>query len=1373
MNNLTKYIAVSCAAILVSLFMSEAKAATVSDETSDNTAASGVITNGVIDLDVPNYLVRYLYRDPDVDEVKLDHWYDGWGLMLYWNPDMLWPTSSYTGYGRINDALGHRIPVSIKGLGMAVSKDFTKSSAVRAGINYSQVSTREMSQLKRLNVSLDYVWNLSNTYYGYDLHRANEWLLTMGAKAGMVSGHDIFGAAQMGLQYRKNIANNMSFFIEPQFAIFSDDYDRSSTFHDVDLGLNALVGLYFRLTKPQLQVLEENGSLLANSFFQAYSGFARNDATSHTYDGLKPMGRRHINFGFGGGVWFNPSIAARLGYFENVGGIGLTATDHPNGKLRYQTLRGGRAELIVSPLSVFGTTPYIGRIGWEISGGIEAGQIRKHGQLYNNRGTDNTFTAPFVGITLGSQLKYFLSDHYALFLEGRLSNPSFKADAEPGITGAGAGERLNEAMFSTAAGLEYYVSSFARYRRWAHGDTHQARSIDRLLMFNRLFLEGAIGGGHPVHWGEAFRNALAPQAALALGINFNDYHGARLRGSLIGQRNYSYLNEYKWHSKVGVDYMLNLTNLWWGTDVTGTRWSDIYLFAGPTLQVHPRHLDDPEVFFKSMGVGGEFGAQFTRRILPGLDIFVEPRYEVNQKSSNRWDLMAGFKLHQWQERNEQYVDSLKQHANTWFLEVAPGIGSQLTASREGIKDAFKRPDFSGKIGVGYRFNPYSSVRVTSALWLYDGPKAVPAIFNRIGNKLFDTNNKASWKGKSYGRADAEVAVDYMANITNLWYGVNPYRRFNVRAFAGPTFSPMNFLSSDSKSHKLGVGFEAGLQGTYSVADNIDILLEPRAETFFNDKSRRERGDLYAGVIFYNQRGLLPRKGYNPTDIDDHKTWFMELAGGLSFAPTGRRGGSVLSHIDPVGHVGVGMHVNNYSSVRGRGSLTYVRNYTHTAEKRHYIPEVSLDYMHNISNQIMGVNPYRRFDLNLFAGPVAYIAGLRTLDLDFDWGFNAGAQLAWHINNCWDLFGEPRIVFCDDNATRYEVLGGLAYRFNRNALKKANLNVTDKLFTQFLMGGQIFSVDAVDDFKKNARWLDYDYRLGYHLNGLVGVQAGIFADRARVASRKAIEEFGVRGEVALSMLNLVNPSYNVYENRWNWTASAGVDVSRLRGARHHRSWGGTAATQLQYRVLDNAWALFELRARTVNHDGLSIPVTAQIGMQYDFKSAKHELSETSDYYVMGGLGLFDAKGGAYELGFGYDASPVHGVRVMGAAGVVNVPGAGKWLSIEPDYVLNVTNMMFGHDDDTRHLDFSVLAGLSYTMRGAGAALRNHNLSQLFHVQSQMGVNFGAQLSYNLNKSLAIYTEPRFTLLGSKSDMIPTKSDCLNLFTTLGVKYYLAK
>ena len=119
---------------------------------------------------------------------------------------------------------------------------------------------------------MDYLWNLSNTYYGYDLHRTTEWLLTGGVKAGkLLDQGDMFYSINLGAQFRKNISNDWSFFIEPQFAFFTDRYDNNENYgslniYEVDPGANLLVGLYFRMGQPKMQILEHENDILGNSW---------------------------------------------------------------------------------------------------------------------------------------------------------------------------------------------------------------------------------------------------------------------------------------------------------------------------------------------------------------------------------------------------------------------------------------------------------------------------------------------------------------------------------------------------------------------------------------------------------------------------------------------------------------------------------------------------------------------------------------------------------------------------------------------------------------------------------------------------------------------------------------------------------------------------------------------------------------------------------------------------------------------------------------------------------------------------------------------------------------------------------------------------
>lgn len=2120
-SKLKQCIAASCAFLLASSFMFEAKAAVASDKTEAATSAES-LNPGTIDLDVPAYLVRYLYREPDADSLQMKKWYKGWGMMLYWNPDFLPYQSNYA------DQLADRLGMSATGVGFAISKDLNKFSAIRIGANLSSVNIVNAAggdplKLKRFNVSLDYLWNLSSTYYGYDLHRTDEWLLTMGVKGGrLFSGYqksegshsDYIGSVNMGLQYRKNIANDMSFFIEPQFAFFSDKYDGKTSFYEVDPGLNLLVGLYFRLGQPKMQILESENEIIKNLFFQAYGGRAVGRET-FAFTDMKKDGynKAHMNFGFNVGSWLNPSLAVRLGYFENIMGIGRSDARVARGlaPTSRQTYRGGRVEFVLNPLTIITNNPSLRRFGWDVSVGYEAGNINKHTSNYNNTWTDAEFnkneTNPKAngnhvnyfahGVTFGTQLKYYMSKNYAFFLDARYSNPGYSAEAKDGLTTSG---DLSEKVLSWAVGMEYYISTFNRYSRFTKGDKHESREIQRLTNKKRWYTEIAAGIGEPTHWGENFKARRAMLGGVALGVNYNDIHGLRMRANLA--RKYfakSYVPGVTnlipgdtYAIGLGVDYMLNVTNLWWGTEDNDFRWSDIYLFAGPTFRVSPHELRKS---FTSRNVFGlEVGAQFTRRLSRSVELFLEPRYEYNVHESNdqlkpfmagnRWDLMAGIKMYQWREKNyhyrdsiaghdrrswfmevsggagmdvtgnttdlknrmkeldadlrlglgyrinpissmrfnmaytqyawgfgknydgnqngkkgfefsldymanalntwygnnphrffqlfgyagvlvnpedvleskctediaydwrfgveagaqlivapfnnvsffveprvsyylsdyitkrgseltkgkrdehfdlyagvifynqpehlefrgykptdadsarfwyyemgagtsvtpsgatdgvmntmsasaslalghylssyssvrlraainqfkdakymgysdkfstgvgidylynlsnkmmginpyrrfdlsvfggptmeyrnsdisdndrwlltlnvgsqlawhvnnyidifaegravmpvkrmnadsetsrkvghtryealaglklyqnktktAQYSDSLSQHANTWFVEVAGGAGKTLKVGNNAEMPAQKDLDGTGKLAVGYRFNPISSLRFSAMGWannkrynhgnisfdymadllnlwygvnpyrrvnfrgyfgptlrfdnvtdpqenvvlnfafdaglqltvgitdnidfllepryegmltgdnkntgrgdiyaglifynqpgllsnrvdfptvnvdsirgwymetaggvsfapdgrrsgivshfdptlnlaigryfgnysslrargsltysnehntmkesrrwvpqvsldyvhnltnhflgvnpyrrfdfsLFAGPMVQVSGFNSgsfnanfginggsdvtwhannfidvfveprlsyvmndeyytrfetlAGVRLYQNNSNniqyfgsdaphantwfletaggagalatdvlagenldftlktafgyrfnpissirfggAAWTRKndngSHTRS-AEVFADYMANVQNILYGVNPYRKFNLRAFVGGLASPKAFLTTKQAMH-WNLGFDMGLQGSYKLTENLDLMVEPRLESYLNSGAT-QRFDIYGGLIWYNRRGMMVEKGYNPTNIEDKNTWFLETGGGFSFSPDGRIGGGVLNHIDYDGFLSLGVHLNNYSSLRGRGDLVFVRNASTTKDRASYHPFVSLDYMYNITNGIMGVNQYRRFDVNLFAGPVARIYGLssgidfkKTMKLNVE----GGAQASWHINNKWDLFGEGSILFGNQISSRLNARAGIAYRFNKFALQEFEGidKLSDKLFAQVLVGGQMVNVEGRSTISSFQSLPSINYNVGYRINNMLFAQVGAFTNHltntGSAKDKSDAYQYGFRGELGLNLINMFNPSYDAHERRLQWTATAGAQLGRTRNAdlaRANARFGVTAASQLQYRVFSHSWAIAELRAQTLsaNQGGASIPVTAQIGMMYDFNKGDNNPMNASNWYVMGGIGTYESNAVGFEVGAGYDLTPVHGLRLLYNATTDDVDQLGSWKSLSPDYVCNLTNLFFGHDDNKRHVDLSLLVGADLNFLKVNGESKN-----------SFGANAGFQLTYNFNKNWAVYTEPRFSFSGTDE----TKHNGLDLQATVGLKYRL--
>jgi len=659
MNYLYKLLAVGCVMLLVSL-NGVARAASSPDDTSEETNAAAATFSGgnLADIDVASYLIRNLYREPDKDASDLDNWLRGWLISLYWNPNVA-----------IHNEM-HKEELATAGFGFNVSKDMSPASTFR--LDYSYRDNQGYYAINRKHrLSFDYLFNISNFYYGYDLSRENEWLLTMGLHAGMTQNKpgtrdsiDVVhqtGATlgwvgtHLGLQYRKNISNDMAFFMESQFELNSNNSDGISNAYHVDPSLNLLVGLIYRLGEPKRNIArnydEANMKWYNNTFIQLYGGYSWIKTQEEIkFDGAgKYTGNLPgMNFGFNIGKYLNPALGFRLGFFESAMGhntkpdpADINHKDYNN----FMTIRGGRLELLFNPLAVFIDKTSIGRIGWDVSAGVEVSQIHLHHYGYNNyiqyHANDPSVTfangnKPNIGLTLGTQLKYFVNNHTALFAEGRMTPVKFTAGEGDGFT-LGSGPytgQISESAFAASLGIEYYIGGFDRYERFKRWDTYETKPIERLEKNKRLYLEAATGIGHQIHWGEHYPNTTDIEGTIGLGMRYNHTYGGRVRLS-YGYRNSGLPNSASFNGnpnvgrssdfiRLSADATVSITDLLLGVDETGERIGDLYFFAGPTLATYAFKANMSK--FDMHSWGAEAGVQLVRRLTPEWELFIEPRY---------------------------------------------------------------------------------------------------------------------------------------------------------------------------------------------------------------------------------------------------------------------------------------------------------------------------------------------------------------------------------------------------------------------------------------------------------------------------------------------------------------------------------------------------------------------------------------------------------------------------------------------------------------------------------------------------------------------------------------------------------------------------
>lgn len=537
---------------------------------------------------VTDYMMSGNYRYPDKVPFVLDHWWKGLSVSTFWYPKVINFQYDYEG-------------VETSGFGLALTKDFNKSYALRLGFAYNH---------DRMEMMADYQWNLSNYWRGYDPKRRFEWLATVGLTGGMAKyegDYRKFYGGQVGLQLRHTLSPWVSLYVEPQYKAVSPLYDGYWEIGNiVDDGLAVQVGVVTRLTGP----LREGGygTAVANGAKAFGRGMVKtgqwmsgvggkiflghgmkvnlNNSLHRWYvellggtqlrDGEHELGKLKLyeaDFEMNLGMRLNSLIAVQVGAFGER--LDLTQrSEHP------EQVYGYRAELTFDPLRFVWHKAEEKGWAWIVGGGMEGGRI----EMWNH--VPGLNLERYIEPTMHTQLRRRLFGQTWLVLQGRWQMIDVDNDCLQMMAFAGVHQNL--------VGRE---SSHRRSPAWWKG----------------FWLAGSWGA-----WD--MRNSLV---RASLGYDFNDVHGVRLEYSYSHVDSHNILFFKKTYLNLfGLDYMMNVRNVFLGYDPK--RRLNVYLFAGYNMAVH-QALGDKSVWHAHTYVGMEGGAQLEVKILPWMSAFAEEK----------------------------------------------------------------------------------------------------------------------------------------------------------------------------------------------------------------------------------------------------------------------------------------------------------------------------------------------------------------------------------------------------------------------------------------------------------------------------------------------------------------------------------------------------------------------------------------------------------------------------------------------------------------------------------------------------------------------------------------------------------------------------
>ncbi len=191
--------------------------------------------------------------------------------------------------------------------------------------------------------------------------------------------------------------------------------------------------------------------------------------------------------------------------------------------------------------------------------------------------------------------------------------------------------------------------------------------------------------------------------------------------------------------------------------------------------------------------------------------------------------------------------------NNWniFLEAAFSVDRAANVSRYQVQDLAPAADF----GLGMRINDLHSVRLKEHFVYHKG------------------------EHDNYPLLQSETSLEYMFDLTNFWMGLDQYRRFTLRPYAGAVYSISRFSSSpyfeEDPIHSFG--FDFGFQNSFRLNANTELFIEPRYLYLLDDFNQ---WNLMAGIGYTIERREEMRHLSQKGVPDNPPHFYIQTLGGL-------------------------------------------------------------------------------------------------------------------------------------------------------------------------------------------------------------------------------------------------------------------------------------------------------------------------------------------------------------------------------------------------------------------------------------------------------------------------------------------------------------
>lgn len=878
-----------------------------------------------------------------------------------------------------------------------------------------------------------------------------------------------------------------------------------------------------------------------------------------------------------------------------------------------------------------------------------------------------------------------------------------------------------------------------------------------------------------------------PEIGLSASKYFSSKNGLRLFGTWRSANRQS--DNEKWSSlSFGVDHIFNLSTAFAG-------YNPYRMFEISTVEGVGFHLASL-AGEKKTAADFHLGLQLKLATGTRLDVFLEPGVsfytdQIDISGNNNWHgydvgfnarVGMNYRLGTFTQRGSTEAGDENFLDNT-FISAGIGLQAQNStlARQQGLLGS-TGPIYSVAVGkwfldlFGFRFSAFGS---------YD---------------TWKTNEKAGMDRMTmYAGGRAEVMVNPFAffkkDVRSMRWGIVP--------MFGVELGMMKKQDEKDVISKNYTGWTGGVQFKYYPTENLAFFIEPRMSYVpytFTEKTVSGKVNEYSFMdkLMNVSVGLELRRPTRPqwqqlaklrgdftpyyyTSYSVGMTMPQQLNRATSRRPGFIIGAAVGRQLNPISGFRLGLGFNNAATRLGDDKTN-----------RFTFGSLSLDYMFDISNWVIGYDPERKFGAEVFGGPVfSYCFDPGKLYV----GAEGGVRPYWRLNSQFDIYAEPMMrVYTKrymptkggkGTPLQLSFALGTSYRFSpsyRSTLTESgfgdgtfwgNTFISGGAGFQFLTGtnsnvGTLASAGPTMSVSVGKWMLPF---WGLRFSGFAGIstRTQVTNEYGTLASKQTMQG-GIRIE---SMFNVLSFWQHDNEQRWGIVPMLGVELGKVRrqsdivdiSAASASYAGVTAGLQCKYYVADHTalfieprfsripYAYKDVNAKT-NHVGprtntADNVMSIQVGLEFrraggkELKELAALRSQFEPYYfaswnVGGNMPIHRAKfdsgsglGVLIGVSGGRQFLPCSGARA--SVDYVALPGikggdARKLISVSADYLFDITHFMGGYNPD-RNFGVELLAG---PVLSFGSEEPN---------KTAFGLEGGVHLYYKLLNGFGIFAEPR--------------------------------